>query len=194
LGVSTSFPNKPPLDFFEQRVYNCNINKGLFMKKILIVIVVSIIVSCASSQYVDVAIEEAAWSTLEVLENVTDKTLAVYYFTSTDEEIEKGLSDYLRQGLTTEIANALMFEELDIKVISRQALDQLMKEQSFQLSDLVDEGTQVEIGKLLGADLIITGQLTWIDVDNRHLNAQIIEVETGIVLGGFVYDFWVETE
>jgi hypothetical protein len=69
-----------------------------------------------------------------------------------------------------------------------------MEEQSFQLSDLVDENTQVEIGKLLGADLILAGQLTWVSEGTYHLNAQIIEVETSVVLGGFVYDFWVETE
>lgn len=69
-----------------------------------------------------------------------------------------------------------------------------MEEQSFQLSDLVDESTQVKIGKLLGADLILSGQLNWVSEDTCHLNAQIIEVESGVVLGGFGYDFRVETE
>ncbi len=163
------------------------------MKKAVIIIFISILVSCATTKYVDVVIEEAAWSTLEVLENVSDKTLSVYYFTSADED-DADLSEYVRRGLTTEIANALLYEELDIKVISRQQLDQIMEEQSFQLSDLVDENTQVEIGKLLGADLILAGQLTWVSEGTYHLNAQIIEVESGVVLGGFVYDFWVETE
>lgn len=162
------------------------------MKKIIIFIFISILVSCASTKYIDVVIEDAAWSTLGVLENVSDKTLAVYYFTTADDDAD--LSEYVTRGLTTEIANAIMYEELDIKVISRQQLDQIMEEQSFQLSDLVDESTQVEIGELLGADLILAGQLNWVSEDVCHLNAQIIEVETGVVLGGFVYDFWVETE
>lgn len=163
------------------------------MKKIIIFIFISIFLSCASTKYVDVVIEDAAWSTLEIMENVSDKTLAVYYFTSADDD-DADLSEYIRRGLTTEIANAAKYEELDIKVISRQQLDQIMEEQSFQLSDLVNEGTQVEIGELLGADLILVGQLNWISEDTCHLNTQIIEVETGIVLGGLVYDFWVETE
>jgi len=162
------------------------------VKKIAIFILVSILVSCASTKYVDDVIEEAAWNTLDVLENVSDKTLAVYYFTSNDEDDD--LSEYVRHGLTTEIANAIHDEDLDIKVISRQQLDQIMEEQSFQLADLVDEGTQVEIGELLGADLILAGQLDWVSDDTCHLNAQVIEVETGVVLGGYVYDFWVETE
>ena len=57
------------------------------MKKIAIFILVSILVSCASTKYIDVVIEDASWSTLEVLENVSDKTLAVYYFTSDEVEL-----------------------------------------------------------------------------------------------------------
>ena len=163
------------------------------MKNVVIFILISILISCTSTQYIDVVIEDAAWSTLEVLENVSDKTLAVYYFTFADDD-DEDLSEYVRRGLTTEIANAILYEEREIKVISRQQLDQIMEEQSFQLSDLVDESTQVEIGELLGADLILAGQLNWVSEDVCHLNAQIIEVETGVVLGGFVYDFWVETE
>jgi len=163
------------------------------MKKIIIFVLISILLSCASTQHVDVVLEDAAWSTLDVLQNISDKTLAVYYFTSADDD-DTELSEYIRRGLTTEIANAIMYDELDLKVISRQQLDQIMEEQSFQLSDLVDEGTQVEIGELLGADLILAGQLTWIDEETCHINAQVIEVETGVVLGGFVYDFWVDTE
>jgi TolB-like protein len=163
------------------------------MKKIIIFMLISILLSCASTQYVDVVVEDAAWTTLDILANISDKTLAVYYFTSSDED-DTELSEYIRRGLTTEIANAIMYDELDLKVISRQQLDQIMEEQSFQLSDLVDENTQVSIGELLGADLILAGQLTWIDEETCHINAQVIEVETGVVLGGFVYDFWVETE
>ena len=159
------------------------------MKKIIIFIFISMLISCASTKYVDVVIEDAAWSTLDVLQNVSDKTLVVYYFTSADDDAD--LSEYVRRGLTTEIANAILYEDLDIKVISRQLLDQIMEEQSFQLSDLVDEGTQVDIGRLLGADLILSGQLDWISEDTYHLNAQIIDVETSVVLGGFVYDFWM---
>ena len=160
------------------------------MKKIVIFILISILMSCASIKYVDVVIEDAAWSTLDVLQNVSDKILVVYYFTSADDD-DADLSEYVRRGLTTEIANAILYEDRDIKVISRQLLDQIMEEQSFQLSDLVDEGTQVDIGRLLGADLILSGQLDWISEDTYHLNAQIIDVETSVVLGGFVYDFWM---
>ena len=161
------------------------------MKNIVIIILAATLISCVSAKFIDEAIDDASWSTLEVLENVSDKTLAVYYFISTEDD-DKELSEYLRQGLTTGIANAIQNQELDIKVISRRQLDQIMEEQYFQHSDLADEDTQVEIGKLLGADLILSGQLSWKDEEICHLDAQIIEIETGVVLGGFTNDFWVE--
>ncbi|MBI9105039.1 MAG: hypothetical protein JEY99_21670 [Spirochaetales bacterium] len=164
------------------------------MKKtatLMILILILIIVSCATTQHVDYIIEDAAWSAVDALEKNPGKTLAVYYFTSSDEN-DAELSKYISQGLTTQIANTIAEEELDIKIISRQMLDQIMAEQSFQLSDLVDETTQTEVGKILGADLIMAGQLSWIDDETCHLNAQIIEIETGVVLGGFLYDFWTD--
>ncbi len=163
------------------------------MKRITVLFLLAILTSCATVQSVDSVIEKAAWDAAAILEETADKTLAVYYFTSADKD-DKELSAYLRQGLTTEIANAVSYEELNIKVISRQILDQIMEEQSFQLSDLVDESTQSEVGKLLGADLIISGQLSWVDEEKCHINVQIIEVESSVVLGGFSYDFWVDDE
>jgi hypothetical protein len=38
-------------------------------------------------------------------------------------------------------------------------LDELIAEQKFQLSDLADETKQVEIGKLLSAQYIISGSI-----------------------------------
>ncbi len=163
------------------------------MKRITVLILLSILASCATVRSIDSVIENAAWDTAAILEETTDKTVAVYYFTSSDKD-DQELSEYLRQGLTTEIANAVSYEELNIKVISRQILDQIMEEQSFQLSDLVDESTQSEVGKLLGADLIISGQINWVDDETCHIDIQIIEVGTSIVLGGFSYNFWVDDE
>ena len=56
------------------------------MKNVVILLLISILVSCATTKYVDVVMEEAAWNTLDVLENVSNKTLAVYYFTFADDD------------------------------------------------------------------------------------------------------------
>lgn len=85
------------------------------------------------------------------------------------------VSDYLINGLTTQIANRGRGK---IKLVSRQVLDRIMAEFSFQLSDLTSMDTQLQVGNQLGASLILTGFIT--PLTNRYkLNAQLVEVETG---------------
>jgi len=68
-----------------------------------------------------------------------------------------------------------------------------MDEYSFQLTDLVSEETQVNIGELLGADTIITGYITSLP-DRDNINIQIIDVHTGAVVGGFSLDYQLDGE
>lgn len=139
--------------------------------------------STAGKPSIDEMIKNAAMRTVEMLPADTGKSIAVYYFTTGDRESE--LSDYIINGLTTELANA---GKDKISVLSRQALDRIMAEYSHQLSDLVDSEDQVAIGRQLGADLILTGFIT-AGSDALKLNAQVIEVETARVIGGYVLSF-----
>jgi hypothetical protein len=137
----------------------------------------------------DQAIEESAIRTLALVPAGDQRTLAVYYFTTGEQENE--LSDYIANGLTTELANRA---GSSTSIVSRQALDRLMQEYSYQLTDLVDREGQVSIGQQLGADLILTGFITPSDdhgLPGGRLNAQLIEVASARVLGGFVLDFRV---
>lgn len=148
---------------------------------------------CASMASAEDVTEEIAWEIVdrayEQPELFSGKTLAVYYFT--DEGEKSGISDYLIDTLTSHIAQALREEELDLKVVSRQVLDRIMKELEFQLSALADEKTQVRIGRQMGADIILTGTVTPVHGDYR-INAQLIEVESGAVLDGYLYEFWMD--
>lgn len=139
-------------------------------------------------QDIDVLIENAAWDTVSVLwnsyedlENGPMRNLAVYYF------LEGGkvssLSDTLIEGLTTEIANAVNYEGMRVRVVSRTALDQILQELAFQSSDLVDVETQISVGKQLGAEIVVTGTISPAD-RGKKFNIQLIEMETGVVLGG----------
>ncbi len=136
----------------------------------------------------DELITYMASRTVSLLPEGNERTLAVYYFTS-DGEVND-LSDYLINGLTTEMAGA---GKGRVKMVSRQALDRVHSEGTFQMSSLVDEKEQGDIGKLLGADLILTGFITPLN-DIFKLNAQLIEVETGVVLNGFIVDFTLPDE
>lgn len=152
--------------------------------------VMAILYSCVSQKQpvdtypsLDDVIKEAAFKTVEILPDDAQRSIAVYYFTTGGEESE--LSDYIINGLTTELANAAQDMA---NVLSRQALDRILNEYSHQLSDLVDSKAQVTIGKQLGADLILTGFITP-GTDALQLNAQVIEVESARVLGGYVLSF-----
>lgn len=155
------------------------------MKKLVLILTVMIVLaSCVTVDDADTVLEYISWDTVDLLSSYEGYSLAVYDFISEYEEDEE-LVNYIRQTLTTEIANAAMYDEVDISVLGRQNMDELMEEQAFQMSELADEESQVEFGRILGADLIMTGTLTWMDEDYCSINAQIIEVESGIVLGGF---------
>lgn len=107
----------------------------------------------------------------------------MYYFT--EGQKLSPLSDYLINGLTTSIANAVNYEDIKVSIVSRKNLDRIIEELAFQNSDLADQDTQLTIGKQLGAGLILTGTVTRAE-EIQKLNIQLIEVETARVLGGFI--------
>ncbi|MBB6482543.1 hypothetical protein [Spirochaeta isovalerica] len=127
----------------------------------------------------DSLIQDMAERIIPLLPAEKEANIAVYYFTVNGEE--SPYSDYLINNLTTEIANRA---PQNCHVVSRKGLDRIMDEYSFQLSDLVSEETQVNIGELLGADTIITGYITPLG-DSNSINVQLMDVHTGAVSGGF---------
>lgn len=68
-----------------------------------------------------------------------------------------------------------------LRVIERHQLQDLLMEQKLALSGRVDEGTAVEIGKLLGAQYMIYGQVTSIATQLR-MDMRAVDVETSEIL------------
>ncbi len=68
-----------------------------------------------------------------------------------------------------------------IRVIERYRLQDLLTEQKLALSGRVDESTAVEIGKILGAQYVIHGQVTSI-FDELRMDMRAIDVETSEVI------------
>jgi TolB-like protein len=134
-------------------------------------------------------LEDISWELMYLLPEEGTDTVAVYYF------LEEGKvsprSDYLIDALTTGLANAIREEGLDAKLVSRGALDRILEEQSFQLSGLADSRSQLALGKQLGADIIVTGSISPRD-GYYEINAQLIRVENGIVLGGVIRSIYLE--
>jgi hypothetical protein len=67
------------------------------------------------------------------------------------------------------------------RVIDRSQRDRILDELRFSLSDCTDEKCQLEVGKLLSANLIIVGSLGKVG-DRFILNTRLIAVETGEAL------------
>ncbi len=160
-------------------------------KYFLIAVAPLLLFSCASVMTVDEAGGDMGWEIIDILGYQSEHTVVVSYFPEGDEIGE--LSSYLQNLITISASTAASEEAPGIKVVSRYFLDQIIEEQKFQVSGLADPETQSEIGKQLGADIIVTGTIVFMDEYEYYvINAQVIEVETGIVKGGFSYEF--ETE
>ena len=73
-------------------------------------------------------------------------------------------------------------EQPGITVVERRGLDQVLEEQRRTASGTFDEGTAIELGRLLAADAIITGRV--FNVDQRmHLMFRVLDTGTGVLLG-----------
>ena len=71
----------------------------------------------------------------------------------------------------------------DYTVIERGMLEQLLSEQQLQLTGAVDSETAVEIGKLVGAKLVVIGSI--VKTGSVYtINSRFIDVETGVAKVG----------
>jgi hypothetical protein len=122
-----------------------------------------------SDNSVEASLSRAAATIMNrVLQN---SKMAIVYVTARDEEI----SEF--------IAGDLEFIMVDkgFTLIDRSELDRIRREQSFQMSGEVDDSQAVSIGKIAGADVIITGSVTGTG-ELRRLRLRALSTETGQVL------------
>jgi TolB-like protein len=68
-----------------------------------------------------------------------------------------------------------------IRVIERAQLQDILTEQRLSLSGRVDESTALEVGKLVGAQYVIHGQVTSI-ADNLRMDMRAVDVETSEIM------------
>ncbi len=158
-------------------------------KKMSIFLVPFLLISCATATSIDRAAEKIAWDTIDLISDTGKPVIAVYNFMDITENGD--INELLVNRLTTELANAVRYEEKNIIIVSRQVFNQVFQEHSFILSDLTDQKKQIEIGLLLGANYILTGDLSR-NKDIFFINTQLVNIESGEVLGGDSLQFWVE--
>ena len=153
------------------------------MKLIRIIIIFTCILAPCIAQPLEIsdaftAIAESIQATIDELDSDSAQSIAIYYFTTNGERT--ALGDVLSQELTTFLAG---HTGENIQIVSRDQVEVIMKEHSFQLSGLAEESQIVDIGKKLSAHYIGTGFLLVIEISAR-LNFQLIHVESGEVVAG----------
>ena len=79
------------------------------------------------------------------------------------------LSDSIRQEL---------FSTGKYRIVDRKNMDQILKEQGFQLSDCTSQECAVQVGKLLGVEKMVVGSIGKLG-QKFMLNLQLLSVETG---------------
>jgi hypothetical protein len=124
----------------------------------------------STSADIEGALQRAAKAVMDVLPD--NATVAVLSISSR----ERGVSEFLIEELTYILVDSGYF-----KVVDRKSLDAIRSEQNFQLSGDVDDNSAVDIGKMLGAGVVITGSASGTD-SMRRLRLKALDVRTSEIL------------
>jgi len=90
---------------------------------------------------------------------------------------DKENGDYAYDTLTVMFTNSGKYD-----MVERAQINQIIQEQNLQLSGMVSDETAVSIGKFLGAQIIIIGDISG-SGNTRRLVFRALDVETGKILG-----------
>ena len=88
----------------------------------------------------------------------------------------RNTSEYIIGELEYHFVNTGKF-----RIVDRRRLDQIRNEQNFQISGDVSDDSAVSIGNMLGANIVITGELTGAGSDQR-LMLKAIDVQTAQII------------
>jgi TolB-like protein len=103
--------------------------------------------------------------------------IGIIEFQSLNEEAKKDiLGKVFSEVLTTSFVNSNAF-----KIIEREQLEKVLKELQLTQTGIIDTAYAKQIGKMLGADAILTGTVIKFGNDLR-VDARIIDVESGLIL------------
>lgn len=80
-----------------------------------------------------------------------------------------------------------------VKVVDRKNIEGIIEEYNFQRGGLTDEDTAVEIGKLAGAEIIVTGTVSSVG-SNYYLQLRLIDVATAEVVASSLGEAKIENE
>lgn len=105
------------------------------------------------------------------------KRLAIFNF----KNLTPKTKEYQVGETLSSILNTKMSESLIFILIDRENVEKIMKEIELGMTGLMDEKSVPKAGKLLGAELILTGTVSEAD-GNIIVDAKLISVETGEII------------
>lgn len=108
-------------------------------------------------------------------------TVAVMYFSNNSFGKDAKDYDLLGRGVADFLITDLS-ANTGIRVVERDALDKLTREQDLGQTARVDQETAVRVGKLLGARYMIFGGFIADPRGNVRLDSRAVEVETGRIV------------
>lgn len=89
---------------------------------------------------------------------------------------DRNMATFVIDELEFQLVNSRQF-----KVVDRITLDAIRAEQNFQLSGDVDDNSAVSIGKMLGANIVITGSISGTGTTQR-LTIKALDVQTAQIV------------
>jgi TolB-like protein/TM2 domain-containing membrane protein YozV len=97
-----------------------------------------------------------------------------------------GISENETRALTNRLRGNLV-QTGEYQVIERGKMDEILKEQGFQLSGCTSEGCLVEAGQLLGVEMMLAGSISLVG-STYSVEMRLIDVGTGKITHSASYD------
>lgn len=111
------------------------------------------------------------------IKNHGKKVIAVVDFTDLE-----GNTNELGRFVAEELAGELINTNKGFDVVDRNHLKSLLAENKLSMSGLVDPGSVKKLGKIAGADALVTGSLTPLG-DSVRISCKAIDISTAKVMG-----------
>lgn len=108
------------------------------------------------------------------------KTIAVLYFEN-NSVVDKDKLDPLKKGLADMMITE-MTKIKGIRVVERQRIQSIIEELNLNETDMVDKSTTQQMGKLLGARVMLFGGFSNLFNDKLRIDVRIVRTETGETL------------
>ena len=126
---------------------------------------------------IDAAVFRAAQTIIQDIPQ--DSTIAILNISSSEHRTAEHVIDELELRL---------FETRRFRIVNRGQLEQIRREQNFHLSGEVSDDSAISIGNLLGASIVITGNVGGVGA-NQRLVLRALDVRTGLLFSMAREDF-----